>query len=116
MFAQDMYPQATLPAGATPGRALTTNLPVDVHGAIDRPWIPQWQSAKAAGAEVKAGAAHDMIAGGMESALQNPAMHPPGVPPLITPAASGTMQWRLFDEMFRGLGLTRDSIILPPNP
>jgi hypothetical protein len=91
-------------AGYSQGQALTTNLPCPVHGAIGAGgWIPEWTAAKAAGQEVKAGAAHDMVAGAVE-----------GIDPaLLSPAAKETLQWKLFDEMFRHLELTWDDVILP---
>jgi hypothetical protein len=117
LYAQGMYPEATLPPGASTGKALTTNLPIDWHGSVDRGWVPDWQSAKAGGKAVTAGKAHNMILKGIEGSS-------------LPPAAKGTAAWRLFDEMFssatsadglprkgiQNLGLEWDDIIFPGKP
>jgi hypothetical protein len=100
MFAQDMG------AGVvehSSGSALTSNLPRPAHRAFDKGWVSDWKAAKAAGEQVTASSAHEMLTGAVQAVD----------PALLSPAAKGTMQWKIFDEMFRTLGLPPDRPILP---
>ena len=115
MLAQDMGKGV---ADYSPGRAPTTNLPRRAHRVMDfgdptsqaavKPtgWVPSWQAAKASGAEVTARAAHDMLVGGIQTTPSE----------LLSAAARGTLEWRVFDEMFRELGLSWQDVVLPKRP
>ena len=89
--------------GYSPGRALTTLLPPGTHSAFDQGWVPAWNARVASGAQITAADVNAMVGSAID---QIPAS-------MLSPAAKGTLGWRLFAELFAELGLTPDTVIVP---
>lgn len=87
----------------SPGRALTALLPPGTHSAFDQGWVSVWNARIAAGAKITAGDVNAMVGAAID---QIPAS-------MLSPAAKGTLSWRLFMELFGELGLTPDTVIVP---
>jgi hypothetical protein len=99
-----LVPQAVYRAlGVSPGRALTVNLPIDVHAAIDAGWVPLWNKAVSEGTPIT----RSLVQKWVGEAIDNvPAK-------MLTTGEKGTLQWRLDGELHE-LGLTKpDSVIVP---
>lgn len=87
----------------SPGKALTTLLPVGTHKAFDKAWVPIWNARIAAGTKITAGEVNALVGAAID---QIPAS-------MLSPAAKGTLRWRLFAELFGELKLTPDTVIVP---
>jgi RHS repeat-associated protein len=88
--------------GKGPGKALTADLPKAIHKQIDAGWVKRWNAAIEAGEEITAGDVRQWVG----EAIQ-------GVPDAtLSPAAKGTLQWRLDLELHQ-LGLNPTSVIVP---
>ena len=87
----------------SPGRALTVLLPPGTHSAFDQGWVSVWNARIAGGAEITAGDVNAMVGAALD---QIPAS-------MMSPAAKGSLQWRLFSELFGELGLAPDTVLVP---
>jgi hypothetical protein len=91
-------------ANYSPGRALTSLLPRAAHLEFDRGWVPLWNQAIRSGQRITAGDVHRWLYNAIEGISEEQ----------LSPRSKGTLQWRLFEELYRELGLTPESEIVPP--
>jgi len=89
--------------GKSPGRALTSNLPKEIHSAIDKGWVSKWNAAIASGQEITARDVQQWVGDAIERV---PAK-------MLSAEAKGTLQWLLHQELYDDLGLKPESTIVP---
>lgn len=103
--AAHMVPQAVLErVGASKGTALTANLPESIHKAFDNGWKPAWEAMKRSGKAITAGDIQTMLERAVDQI------------PNLSPAAKGTLKWKIELELQHDLELSPSTIVVPASP
>ena len=103
-----IMPQAVgrLLKGYSPGRALTALLPRATHRSFDQGWVSAWNAAIRSGQRITAGDMHTMLVAAIDRVPNT----------MLSPAAKGTLSWRVHMEMFGERGLNPSTVLVPGTP
>ena len=112
-----LVPQAVDRAiGASAGKALTVNLPKELHQKIDGDWVPKWKGARDRGEQITGADVLTWVGEAIQKVPNDMLPPEPGAEPgKTTHPLKNTLEWRLSLEL-KELGIGPDTVIVAAKP